>query len=72
MYCSDWWTILGLSLNFIGALLYGLFSMHGTSKLWEGIPYKEKIFIEGKSFVKIGYFLFISGFGIQIFAIFLK
>jgi hypothetical protein len=72
MHCSDWWAIFGLSLNFIGALLCGLFSTHGTSQLWNGISCRGKILIKGKHLVKIGYLLFVSGFGIQICAILLK
>jgi hypothetical protein len=71
MNCSDWWAVCGLSLNFFGALLYGFFSTHGTSVSWKGISC-GKMRIKGERLVQIGYFLFIFGFVIQVFAILLK
>lgn len=53
--------LIGLSLNFFGALMIALFSTHGISKLWK----YEKCRIAG-------YILFIIGFGVQICGILSK
>jgi hypothetical protein len=58
---TDLLTLIGLGLNFIGALMIAKYTQHGTSPDWQNIKAR-----------KGGYFLFVFGFVVQMLAIMAK
>jgi hypothetical protein len=73
MNCSDFWTIIGLVLNAIGALMAGFFSWKGDATFWKGFPWWiDKPWISGTILSFAGYSIMILGFLLQIYAICLR
>jgi len=63
---KDIFTMWGLILCAVGAIIIGIFSTHGTSKLWQGISWKGKILLSGETTRITGYLIFVFGFVLQI------